>query len=47
MNKAIVCESVETDEVSQFLIKEGCTELQGVLYYRPMCQQAFTELLRA
>lgn len=35
MNKVIVCEGVETDEVSQFLIKEGCTELQGVLYYRP------------
>ena len=47
MNKTIVCEGVETADVSQFLIDEGCTELQGFLYYRPMCQQAFTKLLNA
>ena len=47
MNKTIVCEGVETADVSQFLIEEGCTELQGFLYYRPMEQQAFTKLLNA
>ena len=47
MHKTIVCEGVETDDVSQFLISEGCTELQGFLYYRPMCQQEFTKLLCA
>lgn len=47
MHKTIVCEGVETDEVSRFLIDAGCNELQGFLYYRPMCQQDFTRLMEA
>ncbi len=45
LRKTIVCEGVETDAVSRFLIDEGCNELQGYLYYRPMCQNDFTALL--
>lgn len=45
LNKSIVCEGVETDSVSRFLINEGCNELQGFLYYRPMCERDFTALL--
>ncbi len=45
LNKSIVCEGVETKPVSDFLIGEGCDELQGFLYYRPMCEQDFTKLL--
>ncbi len=46
MNKNIVCEGVETDAVARFLRAEGCDEIQGFLYYRPMPQSDFTELLR-
>ena len=46
MDKSIVCEGVETEEVSDFLIREGCDELQGFLYYRPICENDFNALLR-
>ncbi len=36
MNKSIVCEGVEKKEVSEFLVLEGCDEMQGFLFYRPM-----------
>lgn len=44
MKKSIVCEGVEDDEISHFLINEGCDELQGFLYYKPMCQDDFSRL---
>ena len=46
LDKAIVCEGVETDDMSAFLSNAGCDELQGYLYYRPMPQVAFEELLQ-
>ena len=46
MRKNTVCEGVETDAVARFLRAEGCDEIQGFLYYRPMPQSDFTELLR-
>lgn len=46
MKKSIVCEGVETTEISDFLIKEGCDELQGFLYYKPMPASDITELLK-
>lgn len=37
MHKSIVCESVETEVIADFLKNEGCNEIQGFLYYHPMC----------
>ncbi len=46
MNKSIVCEGVETREIADFLKEEGCSEIQGFLYYRPMCCDDFEKLMR-
>lgn len=46
MGKSIVCEGVETEEIAEFLKTEGCDEIQGFLYYKPMCQKDFEALLR-
>lgn len=45
MGKSIVCEGVETEEIAEFLKNEGCDEIQGFLYYRPMCKNDFEKLL--
>ena len=45
MHKSIVCEGVETQEIADFLQNEGCNEIQGFLYYRPMCQEDFEKLI--
>lgn len=45
MGKSIVCEGVETEEIAEFLKNEGCDEIQGFLYYRPMCREDFEKLL--
>ena len=47
MGKSIVCEGVETEEIAEFLKAEGCDEIQGFLYYRPMCEEDFEKLLQA
>ena len=47
MGKSIVCEGVETEDIAEFLKKEGCDEIQGFLYYRPMCEEDFEKLLLA
>lgn len=47
MGKSIVCEGVETEEIAEFLKEEGCDEIQGFLYYRPMCEKDFEKLLQA
>ena len=44
-DKWIVCEGVETKEMVDFLIAEGCDELQGFYYYKPMEQKKFEALL--
>ena len=45
MKKSIVCEGVETQKVADFLKQEGCDEIQGFLYYRPMCIGDFEKLM--
>ena len=45
MKKSIVCEGVETEEIADFLKKEGCNEIQGFLYYRPMCVREFETVM--
>lgn len=44
--KFIVCEGVETKEMVDFLVEEGCDELQGYYYYKPMNQESFEQLLQ-
>ena len=44
--KAIVCEGVETKETADFLMQEGCDEMQGFYYFKPMEENAFEELLK-
>ncbi len=44
-DKWIVCEGVETKEMVDFLVAEGCDELQGFYYYKPMEQKKFEELI--
>ena len=46
MDKSVVCEGVETEEIADFLKKEGCNEIQGFLYYRPMSTADFETVLR-
>lgn len=45
LNKSIVCEGVETQDVANFLIEEKCDELQGFLLYKPMNKQQFENTL--
>ena len=45
LNKRIVCEGVETNEVRDFVVQAGCDEIQGYLYYRPMPEEEFDALL--
>ena len=44
-DKFIVCEGVETKEMVDFLIQEGCDELQGYYYYKPMEMRKFEKLI--
>ena len=44
-NKLIVCEGVETKEMVDFLVQEGCDELQGYYYYKPLEQTKFEALI--
>lgn len=43
-NKFIVCEGVETKDMVNFLVAEGCDELQGY-YYKPMEMAKFEQLI--
>ena len=45
MKEACVQTGVETKEMVDFLISEGCNELQGFYYYKPMEQKKFEELI--
>lgn len=45
MKKSIVCEGVETEVIADFLKNEGCNEIQGFLYYRPMSIEDFETIM--
>lgn len=45
MKKSIVCEGVETKEISDFLESQGCHRMQGFYYYKPMKEEEFCRVL--
>lgn len=46
LDAKIIVEGVETKEQRDFLLKCGCEDAQGFLFYRPMPVKEFDELLR-
>lgn len=46
LNLSVLAEGVETDEQLARLRKEGCDEVQGYLFSRPVCAEDFESLLR-
>jgi diguanylate cyclase (GGDEF)-like protein len=45
LNLKIIAEGVETEDHEQFLVAEGCDEVQGYRYSRPVPSKAFTDLI--
>lgn len=45
LNLAVIAEGVETQEQAEFLASNGCADLQGYFFSRPLNTQAFTEYL--
>jgi EAL domain-containing protein (putative c-di-GMP-specific phosphodiesterase class I) len=45
LNREVVAEGVEIEQHLQFLRENGCDELQGYLFCRPLPQAAFDRLL--
>ncbi|WHZ21485.1 MAG: diguanylate cyclase/phosphodiesterase (GGDEF & EAL domains) with PAS/PAC sensor(s) [Nitrospira sp.] len=46
LNLSVLAEGVETDEQLSRLREEGCDEVQGYLFSRPVCAEEFESLLR-
>ncbi len=47
MQLKVVAEGVETQEQKSFLDSEGCDEVQGYYYSRPVPEKDFVELLKS
>ncbi len=45
LNREVVAEGVEIEQHLQFLRQNGCDELQGYLFCRPLPQASFDRLL--
>ena len=43
LNLRVVAEGVEAEEQSRFLMENGCDEVQGYHYGRPVCAEAFAQ----
>jgi EAL domain-containing protein (putative c-di-GMP-specific phosphodiesterase class I) len=43
----VVAEGVETEKQHAFLVAEGCNEIQGFLYSKPLCAEEFIRMLKA
>jgi diguanylate cyclase (GGDEF)-like protein/PAS domain S-box-containing protein len=46
LNLGLIAEGVETREQAEFLVRNGCTNLQGYYYARPMSANAMTAWLQ-
>jgi len=46
LNLSVLAEGVETDEQLARLREEGCDEVQGYLFSRPVCAEEFESMLR-
>ena len=47
LNLRVIAEGVENEEQKEFLIEEGCEEVQGYLFSRPVSAKDMTEVLRS
>ncbi|MEO5656985.1 MAG: EAL domain-containing protein, partial [Nitrospiria bacterium] len=45
LHLTVIAEGVETHEQLDFLRANGCDEIQGFLFSRPLAAEAFTQLL--
>lgn len=45
LNVNMIAEGVETKEQADFLLSEGCSEMQGYYFYKPMPVEDFSKLL--
>jgi len=45
MNLEVIAEGVETSEQADFMIKKGCSNIQGFLYSVPLPEEQFTRLI--
>src|SRR5699024_3608159 len=45
LNRSVVAEGVESEAHLDFLRRQGCDELQGYLFCRPLARNAFDNLL--
>lgn len=46
MRMSIIAEGVETEGQRDFLIRSGCSDMQGFLYSRPISAEQMTEMLK-
>ncbi len=47
LNLEVIAEGVETKEIAEFLVKNGCNEAQGYFYYKPLTIESLTEKLKS
>ncbi len=46
LNIDIIAKGVETEEQKSFLIENGCTNMQGYIYAKPMIANKMEEMLK-
>ena len=45
LNVNMIAEGVETKEQADFLLSEGCSQMQGYYFYKPMPVEDFSKLI--